>query len=77
MLGAPLSKLGGRSPHVTSVRATPPPDNKTPATGSSRTPLQKIDSGWNHYAFWAALLSGASLRACPMHPIRWPNHELA
>jgi len=40
MLGAPLSKLGSRSPHETSVRATPPPDNKTPATGSSRTPLQ-------------------------------------
>jgi sulfane dehydrogenase subunit SoxC len=40
MLGAPLSKLGSRSPHETSVRATPPPDTKTPATGSSRTPLQ-------------------------------------
>ena len=40
MLGAPLSKYGSRSPHETSVRATPPPDNKTPATGSSRTPLQ-------------------------------------
>ena len=40
MLGAPLSKLGSRSPHETSVRATPPPDSKTPATGASRTPLQ-------------------------------------
>jgi sulfane dehydrogenase subunit SoxC len=40
MLGAPLSAHGNRSPHVTSVRALPPPDTKTPATGSSRTPLQ-------------------------------------
>jgi sulfane dehydrogenase subunit SoxC len=40
LLGTPLSKYGSRSEHVTSVRATPPPDNKTPATGSSRTPLQ-------------------------------------
>jgi len=40
LVGAPLSKHGNRSPHETSSRALPPPDTKTPATGSSRTPLQ-------------------------------------
>jgi sulfane dehydrogenase subunit SoxC len=39
-LGAPLSAYGARSPHETSARALPPADSPTPATGSSRTPLQ-------------------------------------
>lgn len=39
-LGAPLSAYGARSPHEKSARALPPADSPTPATGSSRTPLQ-------------------------------------
>lgn len=39
-LGAPLSAYGARSPHEKSTRALPPADSPTPATGSSRTPLQ-------------------------------------
>jgi sulfane dehydrogenase subunit SoxC len=39
MLGEPLSKYGSRSPRETSTRLLPP-EGPTPATGSSRTPLQ-------------------------------------
>jgi sulfane dehydrogenase subunit SoxC len=41
-LGKALSPYGERSPHVKSMRALPPPDTMTPATGSSRTPLQDL-----------------------------------
>ncbi|MEQ1949066.1 MAG: sulfite dehydrogenase [Bryobacteraceae bacterium] len=39
MLGAPLSKYGNRSPSEKTERLLPP-EGPTPATGSSRTPLQ-------------------------------------
>ena len=40
-IGKPLSKYGERSPHETSARGNlPPAESPTPATGSSRTPLQ-------------------------------------
>jgi sulfane dehydrogenase subunit SoxC len=39
MLGAPMTKYGSRSPHVTAERSVPM-DTKTPSTGASRTPLQ-------------------------------------
>jgi sulfane dehydrogenase subunit SoxC len=39
-LGAPLSAYGARSLHEKSARSLPPADSPTPATGSSRTPLQ-------------------------------------